>query len=144
MTPREKRKSRVLAVQLSYGCELSDNSAENLLKTCFTEENIPIEEVKEYSLKLVKLSHNNINKVDKIINENSKNWEITRIALTDKLVLRLAITEMLFVEDVPEKVSISEAVEISKVFGTKDSGTFVNGILDAVFQKLNKGEYILN
>ncbi len=51
---------------------------------------------------------------------------------------------MLHFEDVPHKVSISEAVEISKVFGTKDSGPFVNGILDAVFKKMNKGEYILN
>ena len=60
------------------------------------------------------------------------------------MVLRIAIAEMLHIEDVPQKVSISEAVEISKVFGTKESGPFVNGILDAVYKKINKGKYILN
>ena len=107
-------------------------------------ENEKPENIQKYSLNLVKLTQKNIEKIDRIIDDNSKNWELKRIALTDKLVLRLAITEMLHFEDVPHKVSISEAVEISKVFGTKDSGPFVNGILDAVFKKINKGEYILN
>jgi len=144
MSPKERRKSRILAVQLAYGCELSDNSAKNLLENCFTGENEKPENIQKYSLNLVKLTQKNIEKIDGIIDDNSKNWELKRIALTDKLVLRLAITEMLHFEDVPHKVSISEAVEISKFFGTKDSGPFVNGILDAVFKKINKGKYILN
>jgi len=144
MSPKDRRKSRILAVQLAYGCELSENSAENLLETCFTEKNIQKESVQKYSLKLVKITQTEIDKIDDIIENNSKNWEIKRIALTDKLVLRIAIAEMLHIEDVPQKVSISEAVEISKVFGTKESGPFVNGILDAVYKKINKGEYILN
>ena len=144
MSPKDKRKSRILAVQLAYGCELSENSAENLLETCFTEKNIQKESVQKYSLRLVKITQTELDKIDDIIENNSKNWEIKRIALTDKLVLRIAIAEMLHIEDVPQKVSISEAVEISKVFGTKDSGSFVNGILDAVYKKIIKGEYILN
>ena len=144
MSPRDRRKSRVLAVQLAYGCELSENSAENLLETCFTGENSQNENVQVYSLELVKIVKNNLEKIDNIIELNSKNWEIKRIALTDKLVLRLAIAELLHIEDVPPKVSISEAVEIAKEFGTKDSGPFVNGILDAVYKKINQGEYILN
>ena len=143
MLPKDRRKSRILAVQLAYGCELSENSAENLLETCFTEKNIQKESVQKYSLQLVKITHTERDKIDDIIENNSKNWEIKRIALTDKLVLRIAIAEMLHIEDVPQIVSISEAVEISKVFGTKESGPFVNGILDAVYKKINKGEYIL-
>ena len=114
------------------------------MENCFTGENEKPENIQKYSLDLVKLTQKNIEKIDGIIEDNSKNWDLKRIALTDKLVLRLAIAEMLHFEDVPHKVSISEAVEISKVFGTKDSGPFVNGILDAVFKKMNKGEYILN
>ena len=144
MFPRDRRKSRILAVQLAYGCELSDNSAEGILVDCFTAENVQPENVQEYGLQLVTLTQENVAKIDDIINLNSKNWELSRIALTDKLVLRLAIVEMLYVEDIPLKVSISEAIEISKIFGTKDSGPFVNGILDAVYKKINKGEYILN
>ena len=120
MLPKERRKSRILAVQLAYGCELSENSDENLLETCFTENNIQKESIQKYGLRLVKLTQTNVDKIDDIIENNSKNWEIKRIALTDKLVLRIAIAEMLHVEDVPQKVSISEAVEISKVFGTKE------------------------
>ena len=144
MSPKDRRKSRILAVQLAYGCELSKNSPENLLETCFSEKNIQKESVQKYGLKLVKLTQNNINNIDHIIENNSENWEIKRIALTDKLVLRLAIAEMLHVDNVPQKVSISEAIEISKIFGTEDSGPFVNGILDAVYKKINIGEYILN
>tara|TARA_B100001029_G_C15028443_1_gene435219 strand:+ start:150 stop:584 length:435 start_codon:yes stop_codon:yes gene_type:complete len=144
MSPKERRKSRVLAVQLAYGCELSGNSAENLLENCFSGKNAQSKNIRKYSLNLLKHTHKNIDKIDKIIGDNSKNWELNRIALTDKLVLRLAISEMMHVKDVPGKVSISEAVEISKVFGTKDSGPFVNGILDAIFKRINKGEYILN
>ena len=144
MEPKDKRKSRILAVQLAYGCELSENSAENLLETCFSEKNIQKKSIRKYGLRLVKLTQINVDKIDDIIENNSKNWEIKRIALTDKLVLRIAIAEMLHIGDVPQKVSISEAVEISKVFGTKESGPFVNGILDAVYKKINKGEYILN
>ena len=120
------------------------NLHENLLENCFTGASEKPENNQKYSLDLVKLTQKNIEKIDGIIDDNSKNWDLKRIALTDKLVLRLAIAEMLHFEDVPHKVSISEAVEISKVFGTKDSGPFVNGILDAVFKKMNKGEYILN
>ena len=144
MSPKDRRKSRILAVQLAYGCELSENSAENLLETCFTEKNFQKESVQKYSLQLVKITQLEIDKIDNIIENNSKNWEIKRIALTDKMVLRIAIAEMLHIKDVPQKVSISEAVEISKVFGTKESGAFVNGILDAVYKKINIGKYILN
>ena len=144
MSPKDRRKSRILAVQLAYGCELSENSAENLLETCFTKKNIQKESVQKYSLQLVKITQLEIDKIDNIIENNSKNWEIKRIALTDKMVLRIAIAEMLHIKDVPQKVSISEAVEISKVFGTKESGAFVNGILDAVYKKINIGKYILN
>ena len=67
MSPKDKRKSRILAVQLAYGCELSENSAENLLETCFTEKNIQKKSVQKYSLQLVKITQTEIDKIDDII-----------------------------------------------------------------------------
>lgn len=76
------------------------------------------------------------NEVDDIIKRHAKNWDLHRIAAVDRNVLRLAIYEMLFREDIPPVVSINEAVDIAKKFSTQDSGKFVNGILDKVRSEL--------
>jgi len=72
------------------------------------------------------------NQIDEIIKKHAKNWEIHRIAVVDRNILRLAIYEMLHREDIPPVVSINEAVDIAKKFSTFDSGKFVNGILDKI------------
>ena len=66
----------------------------------------------------------------------TQNWELDRIAAVDRNVLRLAIYEMMFRDDVPPVVSINEAIEIAKKFSTKESGKFVNGILDRIRKEL--------
>ena len=71
-----------------------------------------------------------------LIENRLENWDITRIALIDLLVLQMMITEMVFIKDVPPKVSISEGIEIVKKFSTDESSSFVNGILDSVFHSL--------
>ncbi len=70
--------------------------------------------------------------LDTLIVQHAKNWELKRMAVVDRNILRLAIYEMLFREDIPPVVSINEAVDIAKKFSTEDSGKFVNGILDKV------------
>ena len=70
--------------------------------------------------------------IDEHIKKHAKNWEFHRIAAVDRNIMRLAIYEMLFREDIPPIVSINEAVDIAKKFSTQDSGKFVNGILDKV------------
>lgn len=69
---------------------------------------------------------------DEIIRNYAENWEFSRIALIDRLLLRMAICEMLSFPDIPPKVSINESIEIAKKYSTENSGKFVNGILDAV------------
>ena len=69
---------------------------------------------------------------DAIITKHAKNWDLHRIAAVDRNVMRLAIYEMLYREDIPPVVSINEAVDVAKKFSTVDSGKFVNGILDKV------------
>ena len=75
----------------------------------------------------------NLSVVDELIKERLKNWDMDRLTLMDKLILRVSISEMLFEDTVPPKVSIAEGIEIAKVMSTSDSSAFVNGILDSFY-----------
>ncbi|HEY5297201.1 MAG TPA: transcription antitermination factor NusB [Verrucomicrobiae bacterium] len=70
--------------------------------------------------------------IDEKIKSHAQNWELRRIAVVDRNIMRLALYEMLFRDDIPPVVSINEAVDIAKKFSTQDSGKFVNGILDKI------------
>lgn len=70
--------------------------------------------------------------MDERITQHAENWDINRMAVVDRNILRLAIYEMLHRDDIPPVVSINEAVDIAKKFSTQDSGKFVNGILDKI------------
>lgn len=74
--------------------------------------------------------------LDEKIKSRVANWEMNRIALIDKLLLRMGICEILYFEDIPPKVSINESIEIAKEFSTSGSGKFINGILDAILSQL--------
>ena len=73
-----------------------------------------------------------------IIRSHLENWEIDRVALIDKILLKMGICEIYFIDDIPPKVTISEMVEIAKVYSTDESPVFINGILDAVFKNYIK------
>ena len=75
----------------------------------------------------------NRNHIDKLIKKASKNWRLERMSRVDRSILRLSIYEMLFMDDIPHKVSIDEAVELGKKFGTEESGAFINGVLDNIY-----------
>lgn len=77
--------------------------------------------------------------VDGIIGKHTENWALSRIALIDHIVLRMAIVEFLTFEDIPPKVSMNEAIEVAKRYSTPKSGQFINGILDAVLVELQDG-----
>jgi transcription antitermination protein NusB len=78
----------------------------------------------------------NSDEFDELISAKIRNWELGRIALVDKLILRMAICEMLMFDDIPAKVTINEAIEIAKEYSTANSGGFVNGVLDAIRDQL--------
>ncbi|SDP25888.1 transcription antitermination factor NusB [Desulforhopalus singaporensis] len=77
----------------------------------------------------------NLGKIDELIGEAASNWRVARIAATDRNLLRIAIFEMIYAEDVPAQVAINEAVEIAKRFAGTDSPKFINGILDAILTR---------
>ena len=82
----------------------------------------------------------NVDWADDLIKLHLQNWEFSRVAQVDRLLLRMGICEIFFIEEVPPKVSISEMVEISKVYSTDESPSFINGILDAVYKDFQKKE----
>ena len=75
---------------------------------------------------------------ENIIESHLENWEIDRVALIDKILLKMGICEIYFIDDIPPKVTISEMVEIAKIYSTDESPVFINGILDAVFKNYIK------
>lgn len=88
--------------------------------------------VRSFADPLIRGTLGHVAELDEQIRKYAKNWDLRRMAVVDRNVLRLAIHEMLFREDIPPVVSINEAVDIAKKFSTEDSGKFVNGILDKV------------
>jgi len=74
--------------------------------------------------------------IDSLIRQSSRNWRLERMSRLDRSILRLAVFEILYREDIPPKVSIDEAVELGKRFGNRESGKFINGILDDIYNTL--------
>ena len=70
--------------------------------------------------------------LDRIIEQYSSNWKIDRMAHVDRNILRIAVYELLYCDDIPPKVAINEAIDIGKKYGSEDSGAFINGVLDKV------------
>lgn len=140
MNKKEKRAARCLSVQLLYSFELTNNSSINkLVENFFKNKDNDLDEIiykkKEidYAKVLVKYTIDNSESIDNLIKKKLSNWDISRLAIIDKIILRMSISEMFFIDDVPKKVSMAEGIEISKEFSTKDSSSFINGILDAVY-----------
>ena len=140
MPRKEKRLARIIALQALYAHEVAETEPGNAIATIVEElAESPSADVISYGGKLARLAIDNCESSDDLIEARLKNWEMKRVSLMDKLILRLGISEMLHVESVPPKVSIVEGVEIAKIFSTDDSSRFVNGILDSVYNDSLKG-----
>ena len=140
MTRKEKRLARVIALQANYAYEVAATEPGNAIATIVEDlEQPPSEDAIRYGEKLVRLAIEHQEGSDELIEARLRNWEMKRVSLIDKLILRLGIAEMLHEESVPAKVSIVEGVEIAKLFSTDDSSRFVNGILDSVYNDSIKG-----
>ena len=106
----------------------------NRMKYHLEEENIN-ERQNEYIYSVLTKAIDNIAIIDKIIEDYSRGWKLNRIANVDLAILRLALSEILYMEDIPYKVSINEAIELSKIYSSDESPPFINGILDNYIKK---------
>ncbi len=137
MNKEEKRTARCVCLKILYANSSTGALFDDIIDNFNDEEaleNINQNQI-DYASMLFDLTIENKNKLDKMIESKLVNWKIHRLALMDKMILRMSLSEMLYVDSVPPKVSIAEGVEIAKEFSTDDSSSFVNGILDAIYNE---------
>ena len=132
---KSRRDAREQAVQMLYAHEMTRVPVGDIIAQQLKDKN---KQYREFTEMLVRMTVRLKERLDIIIQDKSHRWEIERIALLDRIILRLAICELQQFPDIPAKVTINEAIEIAKKFSTENSGKFINGILDNVKQELNK------
>jgi len=126
-----RRKARELALQVLYQLECSGQKLKEILSYYWEENPVP-DEVCQFSEKLLEGTLRNLKELDMLIESVSTNWKLSRMASVDRNLLRQAAFELVYLEDIPSSVTINEAVEIAKKFGTEESASFINGILDKI------------
>ena len=135
---RKRTKAREFALQVLYQLDIThDECASSLINFWESQEERGVEnDLKEFTDELVKGVNKNLNIIDAKISQFAANWELARMAVVDRNILRLSCFELLFRDDIPPKVSINEAVELAKKYSGQEAGKFVNAILDKI--KLEK------
>ncbi len=132
-----RRKARESALQMLYQLDMSGQDLNEVLASSGVLKNLDAE-VKQFAQTLVSGVVRDLAEIDKLIAMHSTNWKLSRMAAVDKNILRMAVFELKSFSDIPVKVTINEAVEIAKRFGSSESGAFVNGILDNIAQVIKK------
>jgi len=129
-----RRRSRELALQLLYQNELTDASPESMQEG-FDEWQSAAEGVREFADRLLRGTLSRLAEIDAELGRQTTHWRLERLAAVDRNILRLAMYELMFEEGTPHAVVIDEAIEIAKKYGAKDSGRFVNGVLDGFVRR---------
>jgi transcription antitermination factor NusB len=132
----KRRKAREVALQLLYQLDVQgESNPEPHLPEFWTRH--PVDrEAREFAEILIRGTKLHEPKIDEIISEYAENWELDRMAVVDRNILRQGVFEILWMGDVPPKVAINEALEIAKKFSTHESSRFINGILDRIHKEL--------
>lgn len=137
-----RRAVREAILKAIYAEELGKNSVQDINKQLLKEETGDFPEEHKFAERAFYLTVENKAEYDELISKHINNWEVDRLAVIDKLILRMAVNELLNFEEIPVKVTINEAIELAKSYSTRKSGNFVNGILDAINGDLKKNNKI--
>lgn len=132
---RSRRKGRELALKLLYGLDLLPRDIDDAFWVFWALTRYP-EDIKTFAEQLVRGTLSHKIEIDAFIAENAINWSIERMAVVDRNILRCAVYELLYEDVIPPKVTINEALDISKKYGTNKSSAFINGILDNIHHRL--------
>ena len=135
---RKRTQAREYALQLLYEYDIIKDLPENLTFFWSRQEEPVDEEVKGFTEELVQGTVRYLKDIDKKVSGYAANWNLNRMAVVDRNVLRLGSFELLYLKDIPAKVSINEAVDLAKKYSGEDSGKFVNGILDRIKDECGK------
>ena len=135
-----RRHLRERALQALYAFKLTGDPIEQVKAQQL--EDIDKKDDRKFCEELIKQTIDNDEKYETIITQTVDNWDMERIALIDAIIIKMCLTEFFHFEDIPPKVSINESIDIAKDFSTRNSGKFVNGVLDAILEKLQKEKLI--
>ncbi len=135
--PLKRRLIREKVLQVLYAYEISREPIESIIETIAGElkkEQPTFEFAKQLILKVLETGE----ELDRMIQKRVANWEFNRLAVIDRIILRMCTCELIYFEDIPPKVSINEAIEIARRFSTEKSDKFVNGVLDSILDDLKQ------
>lgn len=137
---RKRTLGRDLALKFLYQIDITKDSVAKELDFFWENQQETELSVREFAEVLIKGVAEKLAEIDKKISQFADNWELKRMAVVDRNILRLATYELLFLPDIPPKVTINEAVELAKRYGDVNSGRFINGIVDKIhkIECLNK------
>ena len=131
-----RRKARESTLQILFQLEFNNSLLEKTLSEHWKNKKVH-KEIREYSNWLAKGIVTHQEKIDNIIQSTSEHWRISRMALIDRNILRMAVFELLYEENIAPAVVINEAIEVAKKYSGEKASTFINGILDAVRKNLD-------
>jgi N utilization substance protein B len=129
-----RRRSRELALQLLYQNELTHGTPEEMQRGFDEWQNAP-ENVREFADRLLRGTIDKLAEIDEELSRQTTHWRLERLASVDRNILRLAMYELIHESETPPAVVIDEAIEIAKKYGGRDSGRFVNGVLDGFIKR---------
>jgi N utilization substance protein B len=136
---RAKRRAREAALQMLYHCEVGRASADEAIAAHGEIEQatrLESQQAERFAARLVTGTVEHAEELDPIVAASAEHWRPERMAVIDRLILRMAVYQLRYMADVPPTVVINEAIELARRFGGEESGRFVNGVLDAVKRKL--------
>lgn len=130
---RRRSLAREASLKILYQKDLTHRSIEEAIKRFWeSEDDITHDDVREFAGRLARGVNEHLSDIDDKISKYATNWQLKRMAIIDRNILRMGLYEMLFAPDIPPKVTINEAIELAKKYGDTESGKFVNGILDKI------------
>ena len=133
----KRKRSREIAMELLFSMEISKNSYEQTIESFIENYEMDLKTIDlEYIKKVMKSVTDYKEEIDEIIKNSLINWTIERVSKVNLVIVRVAIAEMLYIDDVPEVVAINEAIELTKKYSDDKSVSFVNGALDKAFKNI--------
>ena len=132
-----RRKAREVVLQALYACEIGEEPVGQALDDLLAEDEYD-DDLVSFARDLAGCVEREREELDRIIAERAVNWDLGRIALIDKLILRMGLCELLHFPDIPRKVCINESIEMTKKYSSSDAKRFVNGILDSVYREMSE------
>ncbi len=144
---QRRRQAREAALQVLFGLDITRGDVAEAV-TLFWEMGACLEDqeediryptqVRPFATRLVMGTWQYREEIDDLIARSSEHWSLGRIACVERCILRMAVYELLYCDDIPPKVSMNEAIELGKIYGAENSGAFINGILDAIYNELKR------